>query len=520
MTTAADLSSIRPEIFLLVADCVILLVDLFVRSRLRTVTYWLTVVTLAVVAFMCGQQALELMAPIAGDGMAAQVMSQSHTSFGGMVVVDLLSSWLKCFAALAVLVALVYTHHYAADRNMLRGGELFSLSICALLGIFVLLSAGNFILLYLGLELLTLCSYALVALRRDSYGSIEAAMKYFFLGALASGFMLYGISMIYGATGSLDLDTVREVSQGILAGELPRKNILILGLVFIVAGLGFKFGVAPFHSWAPDVYHGAPTAIAMMIAAAPKLAAFGLMLRLLSDGLSPMIADWQLMLGVMAVLSLLIGNITAIAQTNIKRMLAFSTIAQMGFLLIGMVAGNVGGGAEAVPDAFSASMFYVVTYVLTTLATFGVLLLIATKEKEYDQIADLAGLSKTKPFYALVMAACMFSLAGIPPLVGFFAKLSVLQPLLATEQPVYLALAIFAVLMSLVGAFYYLRVVKVMYFDAPAVAPVQSGETAVVPIHARVLLAANGLLVLLLGMMPSGLMQLCEQTINNLLFAA
>lgn len=509
---STDLLSIKPEIFLLVADCAILLVDLFVKSRLRTLTYALTVLTLAVVAFICGQQAIDL--------MAAAPAGQVITGFGGMVVVDVMASWLKCFAALAVLVAIVYTRHYAAERNMLRGGELFSLSICSLMGIFVLLSAGHFILLYLGLELLTLSSYALVALRRDSYGSIEAAMKYFFLGALASGFLLYGISMIYGATGSLDLDTVREVTHGILAGDLPRKNILVLGLVFVVAGLGFKLGVVPFHSWAPDVYHGAPTAMAMMIAAAPKIAAFGLMLRILSDGLSPMIADWQLMLGVMAVLSLLVGNLAAIAQTNIKRMLAFSTIAQMGFLLLGMVAANAGGSAEGAPDAFSASMFYALTYVLTTLATFGVLLMISSRDMEYDQIADLAGLAKVRPFYALVMAACMFSLAGIPPLVGFFAKLSILQSLLAEGGTAYLILAVFAVLMSLIGAFYYLRVVKVMYFDAPS--EIYAGSAAPVmtaPVHARVLLAANGLLVLLLGMMPAGLMQLCEQAVNNMLFA-
>lgn len=508
-----DLLSVKPEIFLLVADCVILLVDLFVKSRQRTLTYVLTALTLVVVALICGQQALALMAAPPGE--------QVIIGFGGMVVVDVMASWLKCFAAVAVLVAIVYSRHYAAERNMLRGGELFSLSVCALMGTFVLLSAGNFVLLYLGLELLTLSSYALVALRRDSYGSVEAAMKYFFLGALASGFLLYGISMIYGATGSLDLDTVRQTAQSILAGELPRKNILILGLVFIVAGLGFKFGVVPFHSWAPDVYHGAPTAMAMMIAAAPKIAAFGLMIRLLSDGLSPMIADWQQMLGVMAVLSLLVGNLAAIAQTNIKRMLAFSTIAQMGFLLLGMVAANAGGGAEGAPEAFSASMFYALTYVLTTLATFGVLLMISSSDMEYDKISDLAGLSQTRPLYALVMAACMFSLAGIPPLVGFFAKLSILQPLLATGDTVYLLLAVFAVLMSLVGAFYYLRVVKVMYFDAPSTVVYADGIGPVMtaPIHARVLLVVNGALVLLLGMMPAGLMRLCEQAIDNLLFA-
>lgn len=517
--TSTDWLSIRPEIFLLIADCVILLVDLFVKSRLRTATYWLTVVALVVVAIMCGQQALDLMAPIApSGGVVAQVMSQSFTGLGGMVVVDVMSSWLKCFAALAVLAAVVYSRHYAADRNMLRGGEMFSLSICALMGIFIILSSGNLVTLYLGLELLTLCSYALVALRRDSYGAIEAAMKYFFLGALASGFLLYGVSMLYGATGSLELGVVKEAVGGILQGDLPRKNILILGLVFVVAGLGFKFGTAPFHPWVPDVYHGAPTAVAMMIAAAPKIAAFGLMIRLLSDGLSPMIADWQLMLGVMAVLSLFIGNLAAIAQTNIKRMLAFSTIAQMGFLLIGMVAGNVGGSAEAVPGAFSATMFYAVTYVVSTLATFGVLLIISRPEYEYESIDDLAGLSKTHPVYALVMAACMFSLAGIPPLVGFFAKFSVLEPLLATENIAYIGLAVYAVIMSLIGAFYYLRVVKVMYFDAPAHVPAHaSGISA--PMHARALLLVNGALVLLLGILPGGLMEICRQAIQSILFA-
>jgi NADH-quinone oxidoreductase subunit N len=378
----------------------------------------------------------------------------------------------------------------------------------ALLGMFVMISGNNFLVLYLGLELLTLCSYALVALRRDNAVASEAAMKYFVLGALASGFLLYGLSMLYGATGSLDITTV---FKAVASGQI-KHQVLVLGLVFVVCGLAFKFGVVPFHMWIPDVYQGAPTAVTLMIGGAPKLAAFAMTIRLLVEGLLPLAVDWQQMLMVLSIGSLLIGNLAAVAQTNLKRMLAFSTIAQMGFVLIGLLSGVVNGNTAAAANAYSSSMFYVITYVLTTLATFGIILLLAREGFESEEITDLAGLNQRSPLYAGVMAACMFSLAGVPPLVGFYAKLSVLQALIASGQAGAVALAIFAVMMSLIGAFYYLRVVKVMYFDAPITATTVSAGADV-----RVVLSINGALILILGILPGGLMTLCAKAIVSTL---
>jgi NADH-quinone oxidoreductase subunit N len=438
----------------------------------------------------------------------AATQGQTVYSFGNMVVSDPMGSWLKCFAALAVMVTLVYGRPYAAERDMLRGGELFTLGLFALLGMFVMISGNNFLVLYLGLELLTLSSYAMVALRRDSAVASEAAMKYFVLGAMASGFLLYGLSMLYGATGSLDISTV---FKAVASGQI-KHQVLVLGLVFVVCGLAFKFGVVPFHMWIPDVYQGAPTAITLMIGGAPKLAAFAMTIRLLVEGLLPLAVDWQQMLMVLAISSLLIGNLAAVAQTNLKRMLAFSTIAQMGFVLIGLLSGVVNGNTAAAANAYSSAMFYVITYVLTTLATFGIILLLAREGFESEEIADLAGLNQRSPLYAGVMAACMFSLAGVPPLVGFYAKLSVLQALIASGQSGAIVLAVFAVMMSLIGAFYYLRIVKVMYFDAPITATTVSAGNDV-----RVVLSLNGALILILGILPGGLMALCAKAIVSTL---
>ena len=484
--------AIYPEIVLLVMACVIALVDLGATGARRTSTYALTMLTLAVVAVL---QAL-----YASSG-------NTHYAWGNMVVSDAMGNWLKCFATVAMMVTLVYGRPYAADRDMLRaGGELFTLCMLALLGSFVLISANNFLVIYLGLELLTLASYALVALRRDNATATEAAMKYFVLGAMASGFLLYGLSMLYGATGSLDIGQVFKV---IYAGHV-RPQVLTFGLVFIVAGLAFKLGVAPFHMWIPDVYQGAPTAVTLVIASAPKLAAFAMAMRLLVDGLLPLATDWQQMLAVLAVCSLLVGNLAAIMQTNLKRMLAYSTISQMGFVLLGLMSGVVNGTAEsgAMESAYSSAMFYVITYVLTTLAAFGVILLLAREGFESEEIDDFAGLNQRSPLYAGVMAVCLFSMAGIPPLVGFYAKLAVLQALVASGNGAHVALAVFAVIMSVIGAFYYLRVVKVMYFDAPLTAASVSA-----PLEVRVVLTVNGALVLLLGLLPSGLMTLCANAI-------
>ncbi len=485
--------SVYPEIILLVMGCVIALADLGVKSPRRTGTYVLTLVTLAVVA------ALQAMYASGGSTIYG---------FGNMVVSDQMGNWLKCFATVAVMVTLVYGRPYAADRDMLRGGEIFSLSVFALLGMFVMISGNNFLVIYMGLELLTLSSYALVALRRDNATATEAAMKYFVLGAMASGFLLYGLSMMYGATGSLD---VNEVFKAINSGQV-KHQVLVFGLVFVVAGLAFKLGVVPFHMWIPDVYQGAPTAVTLLIGGAPKLAAFAIFIRLLVEGMLPLAFDWQQMLMVLSIGSLLIGNLAAIAQTNLKRMLAFSTISQMGFVLLGLMSGVVNGNINSAVNAYSSSMFYVITYVLTTLASFGVILLLARDGFESEEISDFAGLNQRSPLYAGVMSICMFSLAGIPPMVGFYAKLSVLQALIASGQTIHIGLAVFAVLMSLVGAFYYLRVVKVMYFDEPITA-----STVSAPLDVRTVLVINGGLVLGLGLLPGGLMALCANAIVQVL---
>ncbi|MBK1682722.1 NADH-quinone oxidoreductase subunit NuoN [Rhodoferax fermentans] len=488
-----SLMAVIPEVILLVMACVILLFDLSVKSAKRGATYGLTLVTLAVVV------ALEA---------ASATSGQTVYAFGNMVVNDAMGHWLKCFAAAAVMVVLVYGRDYAAGRDMLRGGDLFTLSLFSLLGMFVMISGNNFLGIYMGIELLTLSSYAMVALRRDHVLSTEAAMKYFVLGALASGLLLYGMSMLYGATGSLDLGQVLKAING---GQIDHQ-ILIFGLVFLVAGLAFKLGVVPFHMWIPDVYQGAPTVVTLMVAGAPKLAAFAVFIRLLVEGLLPLAVDWQQMLMVMAVASLAIGNLAAIAQTNVKRMLAFSTISHMGFVLVGMMSGVVSGHADAAGNAYGASMFYVVSYVLTTLASFGVILLLSREGFESEEIADFAGLNQRSPLYAGIMALCLFSLAGIPPMVGFYAKLAVLEALVATGGTVYIALAVYAVMMSLIGAFYYLRVVKVMYFDAPVnTAPLTAG------MDVRAVLTINAALLLVLGLLPGGLMTLCANAVLKML---
>jgi NADH-quinone oxidoreductase subunit N len=489
--------AVLPDVVLLVMACVIALVDLGVKTPMRDFTYRLTLLTLAVVAY--------LHLDFASGGVTVY-------GFGNMVVSDVMGSWLKFFSTIAVMVTLIYARPYAAARDMLGGGELFTLTIFALLGMSVMISGNNLLVIYLGLELLTLSSYALVALRRDNGVASEAAMKYFVLGALASGFLLYGISMLYGATGSLD---ITAVSNAVATGKI-RHEVLIFGSVFVVAGLAFKLGAAPFHMWVPDVYQGAPTAITLMIGGAPKLAAFAITMRLLVEGLLPLAFDWQQMLVVLSVASLFLGNLAAIAQTNIKRMLAFSTISQMGFVLLGLLSGVVNGDAVTLTaNAYSSAMFYVVTYVLTTLAAFGVLLLLSHDGFECEEVADLAGLNQHSPLYAAIMGVCLLSLAGIPPMVGFYAKLGVLQALVATGQSFHIALAVFAVMMSLVGAFYYLRVIKVMYFDKPVVSDFVGIANA--PFEVRAVLTVNGALVLILGLVPGGLLALCANAVRQML---
>ena len=483
--------AVYPEIVLLAMTCVILLVDLFSTSPRRTTTFVLTQATLAAVALM------HLSWFQGGFTLIAMQ---------GMVVADAMGHLLAFFATVATAVTLVYARPYAADRELLKG-ELFTLSLFALLGIQVMIAANNFLIVYLGLELMSLSLYALVALRRDHAVSTEAAMKYFVLGALASGFLLYGLSMLYGATGSLDL---REVYTAIAVGQL-NPQVLTFGLVFIVAGLGFKLGLVPFHMWVPDVYQGAPTAVTLMIAGAPKLAAFAITFRLLVEGMIDLGHDWQQMLIVLSVGSMLLGNLAAIAQGNLKRMLAYSAIAQLGFMLLGFTVTKISGNTFSAVNGYSSSMFYLVTYVLTTLATFGVIMVLARAGSEAEDIADLKGLNQRSPMLAAVMAVCMFSLAGIPPTVGFYAKLAVLQALVSTNVTGYIVLAVVAVMLSLVGAFYYLRIVKTMYFDAPDGGAVRLDDG---PAGVRGLLAANGAAVLVFGVLPGGLMTLCVEAIR------
>ena len=486
--TAMNWLAVYPEIFLLVMTCVVALADLYVTDPKRTPTHVLTLLTLAGVGAMHWTYIQ--------DGETLYAMNR-------MVVSDPMGHLLALFAVIAIAVTLIYARPYAESREMLKG-ELYSLSLFSLLGISVMVSANNLLVTYIGLELMSLSLYALVALRRDHAQSTEAAMKYFVLGALASGFLLYGMSMLYGATGSLDIGTIFDV---IAKGEANRQ-VLTFGLVFIVSGLAFKLGAVPFHMWVPDVYQGAPTAATLLIAGAPKIASFGMAMRLLVDGMMGLAADWQQMLVVLSVCSLVVGNLAAIAQTNLKRMLAYSTIAQMGFLLLGMIAGVVNGNTLSAANAYSSSLFYILTYVVTTLGTFGLIMLLARQGFEAEDIADLAGLHKRSPVLAAVMAIFLFSLAGVPPMVGFHAKLAVLQALISTNDPVLIQLAIFGVVMSLIGAFYYIRVVKVMYFDEP-----KDSSAIVIAGGPRTALSLNGAAVLLLGIVPGGLMTLCSQAI-------
>ncbi|MEO7151960.1 MAG: NADH-quinone oxidoreductase subunit NuoN [Burkholderiaceae bacterium] len=480
--------AVYPELVLLVMGCVIALVDLWITDPRRLPTYLMTQATLAVVA------ALHLLEFDRGSTVYAMQR---------MVVADPMGHLLGAFASLAVMVSLVYARPYTALRDMLKG-ELFTLSIFSLLGISVMMSANNFLVVYLGLELMSLSLYALTAMRRDHAPATEAAMKYFVLGALASGFLLYGLSMMYGATGSLDIS---EVFKAIGTGQINRA-VLILGTVFVVSGLAFKLGAVPFHMWIPDVYQGAPTAVTLLIAGAPKLAAFAITIRLLVEGMLGMAVDWQQMLVVLSVGSMALGNLAAIAQTNLKRMLGYSTIGQVGFMLLGLCSGVVGANTLSAANAYSSAMFYAITYVLTTLGTFGLVMLLARQGFEAEQIDDFKGLARRSPWFAFVMAIFMVSLTGLPPTVGFYAKLSVLQALVSTNSTGFIVLAVVAVLLSLIGAFYYLRLVKVMFFDEPT-----DTQPLVSSFDVRAVLSLNGLAVLGLGLLPGGLMALCAQAI-------
>jgi len=469
---ALDFMPVLPEIVVLVGACVILLVDVWLGDDRRHVGYWLAQLTLLVAA--C--------ATIRTMNLVA-----THV-FYNMVVDDLVADVLRFMSFVAVSLVLFYSREYLAARGLFRG-ETFVLILFSLLGMQLLITANSFLTLYLGLELMSLCLYALVAMQRDAEAPAEAAMKYFVLGALASGFLLYGMSMIYGATGTLEID---KVAQSVL-GSAENKTLLLFGLVFVVSAIAFKLGAVPYHMWVPDVYQGAPTAMTLFIGTAPEFAAFAMMLRLLGGALIGAEVNWQGMLIVLCVLSVSLGHIVAIAQTNLKRMLAYSTIANMGYVLMGFLAADVNG--------YSAAMFYMVSYVLTSLASFGMILLLSRKGFESDRLEDLKGLNARSPWWAFVMLLVMFSLAGVPPTIGFYAKLLVLQ---AAVKAGFVWLAVVGVVAALIGAFYYLRIVKLMYFDEPVeTAPIESRGDQ------RVLLSANGLALLLFGILPQPLMGLC-----------
>ncbi len=472
-----NLVPVLPEIFVLVMASIILLVDAFAKNN-RLIAYVLTQLTLVVVAWLT---------------LTAFTGATSYT-FNHMFIADPVADVLKLLLYLTVLVVLTYSRDYLMQRGLFRG-EYFVLTLFAMLGMMIMISANHFLVMYLGLELMSLSLYALVALQRDSVAATEAAMKYFVLGALASGLLLYGMSLVYGATGSL---YNQQIALAIIQQSSQHHLLFVTGLVFIVAGLAFKLGAVPFHMWVPDVYEGSPTAITLFIGSAPKLAAFAFVLRLLIQALQGGIADWQGMLVILALLSMAVGNIAAIAQTNIKRMFAYSTISHMGYLLLGFLSGSMAG--------YGAAMFYVVVYVLMTVGAFGVLLLLSRRGFDAERLEHLKGLNKRSPWYAFIMLLIVFSMAGIPPTVGFYAKWLVLQ---AALQAGFTWLVVAAVIFALIGAFYYLRVVKLMYFDEPLDhEPLQMGTDA------RVLLSLNGLSILALGVLPQPLIALCLHSIQ------
>ena len=467
-----DLITVLPELVLLTGASLILLVDLLLSDRRRHVGFWLAQVTL----LLCALATLA----------TAQV--NPVWSFHRLVVNDLAGALLKFFNYIAVALTLFFSRGYLEGRGLFRG-ETFVMTLFTLLGMMVMISASSFVTLYLGLELMSLTLYSLVAMHRASNRASEAAMKYFVLGALASGMLLYGMSMLYGATGSLD---ILQVGRAVLEGQ-GNRTLLVFGLVFVVSGIAFKLGAAPYHMWIPDVYDGAPTAVTLLVGAAPKLAAFAFMLRMLGVAMGGMGADWQQMLSVLAVISMILGNVIAIAQTNIKRMLAYSTIANMGYMIMGFLTANLNG--------YSAAMFFTVAYVLTTLASFGMVMLLSRQGFEADLLDDFKGLNQRSPWWAFMMLLVMFSLAGLPPTVGFYGKFAVIE---AAVNAGFIWLAVVAVVTSLIGAFYYLRIVKLMYFDDPL-----DTMPIVVRRDAQALLSLNGVALLVFGILPQGLMGLC-----------
>lgn len=442
---------------------------------------------------------LSLFAMLAALAAVWLLRSEMGLTFGQMYLYSPLGDFLKIATLLIVALGLVYGRGYMRD-NRLESGEYYLLVLFATLGVMVLVSAGSLLTVYVGLEMLSLASYALVALNRDSVRSTEAGMKYFVLGALASGLLLYGMSMVYGATQSLGLI---DIARALFEQQNVNRTVLLFGLVFVVAGLSFKLGLVPFHMWMPDVYEGAPTPVTQFIATASKLAAFAMLCRLLAFGMWDLMDHWKQMLLLVAIASLILGNVAAIAQTSIKRMLAYSGISHIGFVVLGFVSSNPVNPHHA----YASALFYILTYALTALAGFGILNMMSRDGLEIERIDDLQGLNKRSAWWAAMMGVVMFSMAGIPFFVGFFGKFFVLQ---AFWQAGHHVLTVLAVLMSLVGAFYYLRVVKVMFFDAPvSEISVRQGWAA------KSLLSFNVLSLALLGLFPSLLMQVCVVVMQN-----
>ncbi len=460
-----------PEIFVLVMACVVLIVDLYLSDQKRVITYHLSLATLTGAA---------LLTVLTSGGGAELTFSDTFLN-------DNMARVLKLFIYLITAVVFVYSRDYLVERQLFKG-EYFVLGLFGVLGMMVMVSAHSFLTVYLGLELLSLCLYAMVALQRDSVNASEAAMKYFVLGALSSGMLLYGMSMFYGATGTLDLSALRGA-----IGRHSHDLVLVFGVAFIIVGLAFKLGAVPFHMWIPDVYHGAPTSVTLYISTVPKIAAYAMTIRLLADGMQGLHDQWQHMVVILAVLSMVVGNIVAIAQSNIKRMLAYSTIAHIGFLLLGVLAGTASG--------YAASMFYVIVYALMSMGGFGMIILLSRAGFEADRLEDFKGLNQRSPWFAAMMLILMFSMAGVPPTVGFYAKLSVLKAVIDVDM---VWIAVIAVIMSVIGAYYYLRLIKFMYFDdAEDNTPLQASADM------RLVMSANGLAILLLGILPGPLMGVC-----------
>ena len=469
----ADLVFALPEIFLLSAIVVILLLDLYTSQRFQNLTYYLTQITLFVTGYL-----------------AFTLIGESEVIFDGTFVLDTMGSTFKVLTMGFAMVALVYTRHYLKVHNLFHG-EYFVLALLSVLGMMVMISAHSLLTIYLGLEIMSLSLYTLIAIARDRATAVEAALKYFVLGAIASGLLLYGMSMIYGITGSLD---IAQIATFATSATLASEQVLILnfGLVFLVIGIAFKLGAVPFHMWVPDVYQGAPTSVTMFLSTVPKIAAAAMLVRLMIDGLGAMQAYWSDLFMVLAILSIALGSLVALMQSNIKRLLAYSTISHIGFILLGFATGVIEG--------YGAAVFYVLVYILMSLAAFGSIIALNKQGFEAEQVSDFRGLSKHSPWFALIMLVVMLSMAGVPPFIGFFSKLFILQQVISAG---YVYLAITAVVFAVISAYYYLQIIKTMYFD-------DADQEIVVtaPIDMKVVLSVNGILILVIGLMPSYWMEL------------